>query len=183
MAGWWLVTACLAFAALSLLAPSTQLRPVRVDRLGSRADPGAGGETFSLAGGPSSKPLPVLFTRRSRSPGGRPGLWLLVTRAGLLLALAGAFALGSASAAVGRRRRRRGVLLMADFLSLAWRGASEPLLLACVLWAVERHLAGRARDGVLARRRGRADTPGSWPFLALYALWRWRQTERASARR
>ena len=86
----------LALAALTLLAPSSpSYDPFAWLVWGRELMPGAGGEPFGLAGGPSWKPLPVLFTTPFALAGdAAPALWLLVARAGLLLALAGAFALG-----------------------------------------------------------------------------------------
>jgi hypothetical protein len=172
-----LVAAALALAALTLLAPSSpSYDPFAWIVWGRELMPGAGGGPFGLAGGPSWKPLPVLFTTPFSLAGdAAPALWLLVARAGLLLALAGAFALG---------RRLGGVLagvvaalallLLADVVSLAWRGASEPLLLAALLWAAERELAGRRTLayglGVVAA----LIRPELLLFLAVYVLWRWR---------
>jgi len=172
-----LVGGCLALAALTLLAPSApSYDPFAWIVWGRELMPLAGGEPFTLAGGPSWKPLPVLFTTPFALAGDTaPALWLLVARAGLLLALTGAFALGrrlggllaGAVAAIA-------LLLLADLVSLAWRGASEPLLLAALLWACERHLAGRR---TLAFGLGVAAAlirPELTLFLGVYALWRWR---------
>ena len=181
MAGWWLVTACLAFAALTLLAPSSpSYDPFAWIVWGRELMPGAGGEPFTLAGGPSWKPLPLLFTTPFALAGSAaPALWLIVTRAGLSLALAGAFALGrrlggvlaGAVAAVA-------LLLLADLLSLAWRGGSEPLLLACILWAVERHLAGRRALAFALGVAAALIRPELTLFLGLYAVWQWRDAGR-----
>jgi hypothetical protein len=177
-----LIAAALAIAALTLLAPSSpSYDPFAWVVWGRELMPGAGGEPFTLAGGPSWKPLPVLFTTPfSLAGAAAPALWLLVARTGLLLALAGAFALG---------RRLGGVLagvvaaiallLLADVVSLAWRGASEPLLLAALLWAFERELAGRRTLAFGLGVTAALIRPELTLFLALYALWRWRT---ASAR-
>ncbi|HKG38335.1 MAG TPA: hypothetical protein VKB25_05040 [Conexibacter sp.] len=175
-----LIAACLGLAALTLFAPSSpSYDPFAWIVWGRELMPGIDGEPFVLAGGPSWKPLPVLFTTPFALVGdAAPSLWLVVARAGLLLALAGAFALG---------RRLGGVLagvvaaiallLLADVVSLAWRGASEPLLLAALLWAFERELAGRR---TLAFGLGVAAAlirPELLLFLAVYALWRWRTAD------
>jgi hypothetical protein len=172
-----LVAAALALAALTLLAPSSpSYDPFAWIVWGRELMPGAGGEPFGLAGGPSWKPLPVLFTTPFALAGdASPGLWLLVARAGLLLALGGAFALG---------RRLGGILagvvatlallLLADIVSLAWRGASEPLLLACVLWAGERHHAGARRAAFALGVAAALIRPEATPFVALYVAWLWR---------
>src|SRR3954466_16033536 len=86
-----LVAGCLALGALSLLLPSTPTY-----------DPWAwiiwGREVLHLdlstVGGPPWKPLPLLFTAPFSLFGdAAPDLWLLIARAGGLLALAMAFRL------------------------------------------------------------------------------------------
>jgi hypothetical protein len=173
-AGALLVAGALALAALSLLAPSIPSYDPFAWIVWGReiAGPGA----LGMAGGPSWKPLPVLFTAVfSLFGGAAPALWLLVARAGALLSLAGAFALAARLAGRWAGLLAAVAVLLTDaFASLTWRGASEPLLMACVLWAIERHLAGR-RGTAFALGVGAALVrPEAWPFLGLYALWRWR---------
>lgn len=174
-----LVGGALALAALSLLAPSIPSYDPFAWIVWGRelVKPG---QTFAMAGGPSWKPLPVLFTAPFALAGSAaPSLWLLVARTGALLALAGAFALGTRLAgAWAGLVAALGVLLTEEFASLAWRGASEPLLIACVLWAAERHLAGRRGTAFALGVAAALIRPEAWPFLILYALWRWRQVER-----
>jgi hypothetical protein len=175
-AGALLVGGCLALAALTLLAPSIPSYDPFAWIVWGReiAGPGA----LKMAGGPSWKPLPVVFTSVfSLFGGAAPALWLLVARAGALLALAGAFALGNRLGGRWAGLLAAVALLLTDaFPSLSWRGASEPLLMACVLWALERHLAGR-RGTAFALGVGAAlIRPEAWPFLGLYALVRWRET-------
>jgi hypothetical protein len=174
-AGALLVVACLALAALSLLAPSAPSYDPFAWIVWGR-ELAHLGPPFSVEGGPSWKPLPVLFTSLFAFAGGAaPALWLVVARAGALLALAGAFRLGTrlagrwagAVAAVG-------VLLSVGFVAFAWRGASEPLLVACVLWALERHLAGRRGTACALALAAALIRPEAWPFLGLYVLVRWR---------
>jgi len=180
----------LAVAALTLLAPSSpSYDPFAWIVWGRELMPGAGGPPFGLAGGPSWKPLPVLFTTPlSLAGGAAPGLWLLVARAGLLLALAGAYALAARLAArvvadatnahclrhVAGATALVALALLAGLVSLAWRGASEPLLLAAVLWAGERHLAGARRTAFALGVAAALIRPEAAPFLALYALLLWR---------
>jgi hypothetical protein len=172
-----LIGTCLGLAALSLLAPSTpSYDPFAWIVWGRELVDHS--QTFGMAGGPSWKPLPVLFTTVFAFAGGAaPGLWLLVARASALLALAGAWRLGARLAGVWAGALAAVALLLTDaFVSLAARGASEPLLIACVLWAIELHLAGR-RGSAFALGVGAAlIRPEAWPFLGLYALWRWRET-------
>jgi hypothetical protein len=180
MAACWLVTVCLGLAALTLLAPSApSYDPFAWIVWGRELMPGAGGEPFGLAGGPSWKPLPVLFTTPFSLAGdAAPALWLLVARAGLLLALAGAFALGTrlSGRAAGLLAALL-VLLLDGLVSLAWRGASEPLLLAATLWAGERHLAGARCTAFALGVAAALIRPEVVPFLALYAAWLWRDAD------
>ena len=60
-------------------------------------------------------------------------------------------------------------------------GNSEGLLVASVLWAVERHLDGRPRQAFALGFAAALLRPEVWPFLAVYALWLWRADR--SARR
>ncbi|HEU4702527.1 MAG TPA: hypothetical protein VFS37_08605 [Conexibacter sp.] len=172
-----LVAASLALAALTLLAPSSpSYDPFAWIVWGRELMPGAGGEPFGLAGGPSWKPLPVLFTTPfALADDAAPQLWLLVARAGLLLALAGAFALARRLAGVPAGLvAALAMLLLAGLVSLAWRGGSEPLLLAAVLWACERHLAGRRSAAFALGVVAALIRPELTPFLGVYALWCWR---------
>ncbi len=166
-----LVLACLGLAALSLLAPSVPTY-----------DPWAwiswGREITHLdlntVSGPSWKPLPVLFTTVFAFFGddAAPNLWLLISRAGGLLAIAMAYRLGSRLGG-----RPAGViaalaLLLADGYSQTWwRGNSEGVLVAVCLWAVERHLDGRRTDAFLLGFAAALLRPEVWPFFGLYGLW------------
>jgi len=172
-----LVAGASALAALTLLAPSSpSYDPFAWIVWGRELMPGAGGEPFALAGGPSWKPLPVLFTTPFALAGdAAPALWLLVARAGLLLAVAGAFALGRRlGGLLAGAVAALALLLLADIVSLAWRGASEPLLLAALLWAFERHLAGRRTPAFALGVAAALIRPELTLFLGAYALWRWR---------
>jgi hypothetical protein len=166
-----LLLACLALAALSLLMVSAPTY-----------DPWAwiiwGREITQwdlvTTAGPSWKPLPVLFTTPFAVFGDdtAPALWLVVARAGGLLAFAMAYRLGArlagpwagAIAAVG--------LFFADeFIFNFARGNSEGMLVAFVLWAVERHLDGHRTHAFLLGFAAALLRPEVWPFWALYGLW------------
>jgi hypothetical protein len=134
-------------------------------------------QPFGLAGGPSWKPLPVLLAGPLWLAAGTaaPAAWLVVARAGGLLALAGGWALAARLA--GRWAALPAVLglvLLDGIVSLALRGASEPLLLACALWAIERHLAGRLGQAFALALAAALIRPEAFPFAVLYAAWRWR---------
>ena len=136
-----------------------------------------GRETGRLAldtsSGPSWKPFPVIFTTPLALFGdAAPALWLVVARAGGLLALAGAFAL--ATRLGGRWAGIAAAAVMA--LSPWWLfntalGNSEGLLAAAVLWAVVAHLAGRPRAALVLLTAAGLMRPEVWPFLGAYGFW------------
>jgi hypothetical protein len=169
---------CLALSALSLLFPSTPTY-----------DPWAwilwGREIVHLdlvtTGGPSWKPLPVLFTTPFSLLGAdvAPYMWLWIARAGGLLALAMAFRLA-------RRLTGRGIagvvagVFAAAFLATAYEfvrdaalGNSEALLAGLVLWAVERHLDHRRDQALYLGFAAALLRPEAWPFLGVYGIWLW----------
>ena len=166
-----LLLACLALAAVALLLPSTPTY-----------DPWAwiiwGREVTQwdlvTTDGPSWKPLPVLFTTPFALFGddAAPALWLVIARAGGLLAFAMAYRLGArlagpwagAIAAVA-------LFLSEEFIFNFARGNSEGMLVALVLWAVERHLGGHRTHAFLLGFAAALLRPEVWPFWGLYGLW------------
>src|SRR3954453_23644723 len=165
------VLACLGLAALSLLGPSTPTYDPWAWIIWGREITHLDLNTVS---GPSWKPLPILFTTPFALLGdaAAPGLWLLIARAGGLLAIAMAYRLGS------RLGGRAAGLIAAAALGLAEefvrnfaRGNSEGLLVALCLWAVERHLDGRRTDAFLLGLVAALLRPEVWPFWGLYGLW------------
>ena len=175
---WWIVLGCLTVSAFTLLFPSTPTY-----------DPWAwvmwGREITQLdlvtTGGPSWKPLPILFT----TPFAlfvddiAPYLWVWVARAGGVLGCVMAFRMARRLMGGGWYGGVAGVAAAAALVSSnkyvrdAALGNSEPLLAALVLWAFERHLDGR-RDHALYLGVACAQLrPEVWPFLALYGLWLW----------
>jgi hypothetical protein len=182
-----LVVACLALAALSLLLPwALAFDPwawVTWGRDVTRLE-------LNTAGGPSWKPLPVVVTAPLALTGdAAPVLWLLVARAGGLLALAGtallAYDLARAAARDGGGGGIAAVAAAAAMAVSTWwlfntaLGNSEGLLVAAAVWAVAAHLAGRPRAALALGVAAALCRPEVWPFLGLYALWLWR-TRRAS---
>jgi hypothetical protein len=166
-----LVVGCLALAALSLLGPHVPTY-----------DPWAWlswgreithGDLVTTAG-PSWKPLPVAFTTLfslfgSSAP---PLLWLVVARAGGLLAIAMAYRLADRIAGTAAGIIAAAALVLeSGFVDGSARGNSEGILVALVLWAIERHLDGRYRDAFLLGAVAALLRPETWPFLALYGLW------------
>jgi hypothetical protein len=124
--------------------------------------------------GPSWKPLPVLFTTPFALFGDdtAPALWLVVARAGGLLAFAMAYRLGARLAGQWAGAIAAVSLLLADeFIFNFARGNSEGLLVALVLWAIERHLDGRRSQAFVLAFSAALLRPEVWPFFALYGLW------------
>jgi hypothetical protein len=167
---------CLLLAAVSLAFPSVPTY-----------DPWAwliwGREVLSLnlatTNGPSWKPLPVLFTTVFALAGDlAPSLWLVVARAGGLLAVVMAYRL-TVRLVDGRGRVLGGVLAAVALLSispllrLTALGHSEGLLVALVLWSIERHLAGKPLPAFALGVAAALIRPEVWPFLGAYGLLLW----------
>jgi hypothetical protein len=166
-----LLLACLALASASLLTLSTPTY-----------DPWAwiiwGREITQwdlvTIDGPSWKPLPVLFTTPFALFGDdtAPALWLVIARAGGLLAFAMAYRLGARLAGPWAGAIAAVALFLADeFIFNSARGNSEGMLVALVLWAVERHLDGRRTHAFLLGFAAALLRPEVWPFWGLYGLW------------
>ena len=124
--------------------------------------------------GPSWKPLPVIFTTPFSLAGddGAPLLWLLVARAGGILAFAMAFRLGMRLAGPWAGAIAAASLFLADeFIRNFFRGNSEGILVALCLWAVERHLDGRRRDASGSASAPRCSGPRCGRSSPLYGLY------------
>src|SRR3954447_24895949 len=176
------VGAALALAALSLLYPSTP-----------SYDPWAwiqwGREIFHLElntdTGPSWKPLPVIFTTLFAPFGdAAPDLWLVIARAGGILALVMTFRLASRLVGGGRAGvaaglvAALGLLLSTYFLRNTVMGYSEALLIAFVLFAIERHLDDHHGQAFGLGFGAALLRPEVWPFIGLYGLWlMWREPQ------
>ena len=176
MAIHWVLLICLALSALTLLFPSTPTY-----------DPWAwllwGREITHLDlvtdGGPSWKPLPVMFNVPFSLFGAdvAPYLWLWIARAGALLALAMSFRLGRRLVGRGAAGIVAGVFAAAFLLTTyqyvrdAALGNSEALLAGLFLWAFERHLDGRRDHALYLGLACALLRPEVWPFLGLYGLW------------
>lgn len=170
----WLLLACLAVAAVSL-----------VWRVSIGYDPwawltwgrGLGRLDLDTIGGPAWKPFPVLLTTPLSVLGDHaPTGWLLVSRAAGVLTLVLAYRLAARlSGPVAGVMATGFVLLTPDggprFLRLVAEGHGEPFSSAFTLWAIERHLDGR-RDHALVLATGVGLLrPEAWPFVLAYAAW------------
>jgi hypothetical protein len=173
-----IVVGCLALSALTLLFPTTPTY-----------DPWAwimwGREILQLdlvtEGGPSWKPLPVLFTAPFSIFGDdvAPYLWVWIARAGGLLALAMSYRLARRLTGNGVASVVAGVFAVAflvttyEFIRDAALGNSEALLAGLALWAFERHLDGRRDHALYLGFAAALLRPEVWPFLGVYGLWLW----------
>jgi len=184
-----LIVAALVVGAVSLLIPSTP-----------SYDPWSwilwGREIIHLnlqtTGGPTWKPLPMIFTTPFALFGkAAPDLWLIIARAGALMAAVMVFKVavtltqGLAARRDGSRSRLLALapgllaggiaavsfVLSGGFVSDNALGYSEGLLTAAVLIAVERHLDGRPRQAFAVGLVAALDRPEIWLFWVPYGLW------------
>jgi hypothetical protein len=126
----------------------------------------------TVAGPPSWKPLPALFTTPLSLLGGAaPAAWLVVARAGGLLALVFAYRLGTRLAG----RAAGAIAALALLLSAQWlrqfaHGYSEGLAVALALWAIESHLDGRRGRALVLGSLVALSRPEAWPFVLAYGV-------------
>lgn len=125
-------------------------------------------------GGPSWKPLPVLFTTPFAFLGDTAAewLWLVVARASALLAVVMAYLVtkrigGRAAGLIAAA----GLALATSFLYNGARGDAEGLLVLAALGAVHLHLDGRREAALLAGVAAGLIRPEVWPLLAVYGLY------------
>jgi hypothetical protein len=122
----------------------------------------------------------VVTTPLSLTGDPAPALWLVVARAGGLLALAGAWALAARLDGTAAGAAAAGAMALSPWwLFNTALGNSEGLLAAAVLWAVLAHLAGRTRAALALGTAAALLRPEVWPFLGLYGLWLWRSDRAA----
>jgi len=172
-----LAAAALALGALSLLYPSTPTYDpwswIVWGREIAHID-------LQTTGGPSWKPLPVLFTTAfSLFGSAAPDLWLVVARGGAILAVLLAFRLGarltsrewSVASVTAGLVAAIALVISSQFVRTMSLGNSEGLLVAFTLWGIERHLDGRYRQAFVLGFLAALLRPEVWPFLGLYGLW------------
>jgi hypothetical protein len=176
-----LIAACVALAGISLLLPSEPSYDPWAWLVWGRELAHGGLDT---SGGPSWKPLPVVFTtlvaRLEEVDEGLPAaLWIAVARAGALLGLAMAFRLASRLAggglvgAIGGAVAAVALFLTPDWFQFTAHGSEAPIAVALMLWAIERQLDGRHAQVVVLGTLACLLRPELFPFLALYGLWAW----------
>jgi hypothetical protein len=170
------VVASLAIAALTLLAvaPAPSYDPWSWLQWGREI---AGGELHTSEG-PAFKPLPVAICALLSPLGDAgPWLWVLIARAGAVLALwlvfrlarrlAGGSSLAGAVAVVG-------VALCGMFLDLSSAGIITGWLLALALGGLEAWRGGRPRIAFACAVACGLLQVETWPFLAALGLLAWR---------
>lgn len=172
-AGWVVAGACVALAALSLLAPFALVYDAWSWALW--AGQVAGG-TLDTDGLTAWKPLPPLIGAPVALVGGSPGAaWLLVERAAALGACALAYRLATRRAGWAAGALAVVLLaLVAGWLRYVAEGYSEPVVVALLLGAVlaaleQRHVALLAALVAAALLR-----PEAWPLLLVAGVWLWR---------
>jgi hypothetical protein len=166
----WVAIVVLGLTALTFLAPSAPTY-----------DPWAwiiwGREILhfdlSTIDGPSWKPLPVLLTTPFALFGSlAPDLWLFVARAGAIAGVVMAFRVARRLGGLPAGAAAAAAYAIAPWtLRNAAMGNSEGILVALVLAAVDRHIAGRYRHAFLFALGAGLLRPEVWPFLGLYGLW------------
>jgi hypothetical protein len=163
-----LVAGCFALAALSLILPSPPGKDPWAWIIWGREVAHFDLDTMS---GSSWKPLPVLFTTPFSIFGdAAPQLWILVVRAGALLAVLFAFRVASRLAGAAAGVAAAICVALAAWPRYVAQGNVEPLSAALVLIAVERHLSGHRHQTMVFGALAALGRPELWPFLALYAL-------------
>jgi hypothetical protein len=150
--------------------------------------------SLHTAGGPSWKPLPMLFTVPFALFGRlQPDMWLVIGRAGAAMAVLMCFKLAwrltrdlgpERSGLTGALRvmaqiapvlagvfAAGSLINSAGFLSDNALGYSEGLATALMLCSVDRFLDGSRRQAFVLGFFTALDRPEIWPFWGLYGLW------------
>jgi hypothetical protein len=185
-----LAVVALVLAALSLLIPSTPSYDPWSWLIWGRE---IAHVHLQTTGGPTWKPLPVIFTTIfSLFGSAAPDLWLVVARAGALMALAMTFrvawriarplVLAIENGERGSRLALLPALLAAliaagslvnspGFITDNALGYSEGLMTALVLVALDRHLDGARRQAFAIGFFAALDRPELWLLWGPYGVW------------
>jgi len=182
----WSVLGCLALAAISaaVLPTVPSYDPWAWISWGREVtDPHL---SFAISGGPSWKPLPVVFTTIWALFGSAaaPTLWVITARAGGLLGMVAAYLLALRLVSRDGRGPRwaavaagliaaAGIVITQDWWDEMFRGTSEPMLIATALWAVLAHLDGRRGWAFSLGVATSLIRPEAWPLIIVYAGWLW----------
>jgi hypothetical protein len=142
--------------------------------------------SFAITGGPSWKPLPVMFTTIWGLFGSTaaPTLWVITARAGGFLGMVAAYLLASRLVLRDGRGPRwaavaagliaaAGIVITQDWWDEMFRGTSEPMEIATALWAVLAFLDDRPGWAFGFGVATSLLRPEAWPLVILYALWLW----------
>lgn len=176
------ILVCLLLAGISLLGPSEPSYDPWAWLVWGREIAHLG---LNTTGGPSWKPLPVAFTALfaplSKIDDGIPAaLWIVVARAGALLAAALAFKVTGRVLGGGLTRRIvAGVVavvalvLTPDWIRYVIHGNEVPLAVALGLWAIDRHLDGDRRGALVLGGLVCLARPELFGFVALYGAYMW----------
>jgi len=178
----WSVLGCIVLAAISaaVLPTVPSYDPWAWISWGREVtDPHLG---FTVTGGPSWKPLPVVFTTIWGLFGSTaaPTLWVITARAGGLLGIVAAYLLASrlirgprwAKVAAGLIAGA-GIVITQAWWNEMFRGTSEPLEIATALWAVLAFLDGRRGWAFAFGVATSLLRPEAWPLIIVYAVWLW----------
>lgn len=140
-----------------------------------------GGRRFTTDGYPTWKPLTGLIAAVITPLGdAAPFLWLVIARAGAVMALFLAYRLASrlAGPAAGVLAALA-LLIVPQWLFQAGVGGSEPLLTALLLGAVARHADRHDLQGFALVLLASLLRPESWPLLLASAVVAWRRSPRS----
>jgi len=140
--------------------------------------------SFAISGGPSWKPLPVMFTTVWALFGSTaaPTMWVITARAGGILGMIAAYLLAARvlsrheriprwAAVVAGLIAAAGILITQDYWDEWFRGTSEPMEIATALWAVLAFLDGRPGWAFVFGVATSQLRPEAWPLVVLYGLW------------
>jgi hypothetical protein len=145
---------------------------------------------FVISGGPSWKPLPLVFTTIWGLFGGAaPTLWVITARIGGLLGLVAAWRLayrltagtpdqrgGRIPAVVAAIVAVIGILLTQDWFYYFLHGTSETVLIGCTLWIVDRLIEGKRIQAFVLMVCATWIRPEWLPLEGLYIVWLlWRE--------
>jgi hypothetical protein len=174
-----LVLGCFALAALSLAGPSVPTQDSWSWIVWGRE---VAHLTLDTTAGSSWKPLPVLFTTPFSLFGDiAPELWLVVARAGGLLAILFAYRIAARLAGplfgVAAGIVAAVSMASADWLRYLAHGNVEPLSAGLVLGAIDRHLDGKRHQAAVLGMLAALGRPELFPFLLVYAIWVLRRRE------